>query len=119
METGWAKKLNQFLIAAMDPVLLAGCAGAVDATLGGSVVGLSGGTSVVLVNNGTVPITVNGNASFQFDVRITTGASYAVTVSSQPVGEACTIANGSGTIDQNGDTVSNVIVNCLANGTAQ
>lgn len=118
METGWAK-LNRFLIAAMVSVLLARCGGAVDATVGGSVDGLSGGTSVVLVNNGTDPITVNGNVSYQFDVRIATGAAYAVTVSSQPVGETCTVANGSGTIDQNGDAISNVIVNCFANGTAQ
>jgi len=78
---------------------------------------LSGGMSLVLVNNGYDPITVGSNGSFQLDAQVATGAGYAVTVSTQPLGETCTVASGSDTIDQAGDAVTSVVVNCYSNGT--
>ncbi|MBV8635766.1 MAG: hypothetical protein JO002_14825 [Burkholderiaceae bacterium] len=98
--------------------ILGACGGgAADATVGGTVVGLSGGTNVVLVDNGSDPITVGGNGSFSFDQKISSGNAYSVTVQTQPIGETCSVANGSGTIDGEGDAVTNVTVNCYATGT--
>lgn len=97
---------------------LAGCGGgAADATVGGTVVGLSGGTNVGLLDNGGDPITVSANGNFSFDQKIQSGSAYAVTVQNQPIGETCTIANGSGTIDGEGDDVTNITVSCYATGT--
>lgn len=39
---------------------------------------------------------------------------YDVTVLTQPVGQTCAVANGSGTIDVSGDDVSSVSVSCAA-----
>jgi hypothetical protein len=88
-----------------------------NASVGGSVSGLSGGTSVILVDNGSDPITVGANGNFTFDQQIESGNGYAVTVQTQPIGETCLVANGSGTIDGEGDAVTSVTVTCYATGT--
>jgi len=95
--------------------LLGGCGGTTaDATIGGTSIGLSGGTTVVLMNNGSDPITIGANGSFSFDVQIGANSSYNVTVETQPVGETCTVINGVGTVDANADQVTNVVVSCVA-----
>jgi hypothetical protein len=111
------KKITLVLLSSATALLVAGCGGGtVDATIGGTVVGLSGGTTVELVNNGSDPITVGGNGTFSFDVQIASGSSYNVTVQTQPIGEICTVTDGSGTVDSNGDAVTNVVVSCDATG---
>jgi len=98
--------------------VLSACGGStIDASVGGTVAGLSGGTSVILVNNGTDPITVSGNGTFTFDQQIAAGSGYSVTVQTQPIGETCLVTNGSGTIDSEGDDVTTVTVTCYATGT--
>ncbi len=64
-------------------------------TVGGQVVGLSAGVSVVLSDNGTDSLTVSANGAFSFARPIIQGGSYAVTVSTQPTGQVCAIANPS------------------------
>jgi hypothetical protein len=87
-------------------ILLAACGGggggsstpapASTYTVGGSITGLTSGT-LILINNGGDALTVNANSStFTFATALATGASYAVTVSTQPSGLTCTISNGSG-----------------------
>jgi hypothetical protein len=74
--------------------------------VGGSVSGLSGG-SVTLLLNGANALAVSNNGTFTFPARVS--SSYAVTVSSQPAGETCTVANGTGagiTSDVAGITVT-------------
>jgi hypothetical protein len=99
-------------------VTLGACGGGgIDARVGGTVAGLSGGTNVVLANNGSDPIAVGGNGSFTFDQQIESGDAYSVTVQTQPIGETCLVTHGSGTIDGEGDAVTTVTVNCYATGT--
>ncbi|HEY8026088.1 MAG TPA: hypothetical protein VIF60_16095 [Burkholderiaceae bacterium] len=94
--------------------VIAGCGGVLDASIGGSVTGLSGGTTVGLVDNGSDPLTVSANGNFTFATQVSAGNNYNVTVASQPVGETCTVTNGSGTVSQNHGDVTNVAVACNA-----
>jgi len=82
-------------------------------TVGGAVSGLAAGTSVVLQNNGGSNLTVSANGNFTFATAINSGATYAVRVLTQPAGQNCTVASGSGTAMAN---VTNVAVTC-ANST--
>jgi uncharacterized repeat protein (TIGR03803 family) len=83
-------------------------------TVGGTVSGLASGESLTLQNNGGFDLVVTANGSFTFMAAQPTGASYAVTVLTQPSGQTCTVANGSGTVaDSN---ITNVAVTCLNQG---
>jgi 6-phosphogluconolactonase len=79
-------------------------------TIGGSVSGLTG-TGLVLQNNGGDNLAVSATGSFTFATSVSAGGSYAVTVMTQPSGQTCTVANGSGTANAN---VTNVTVSCAA-----
>lgn len=112
-------EIASFFLALAAAMAATGCGLAkVDAKIGGTVSGLSVGATVSLVNNGTDQITVGTAGSFYFDVLIAAGATYNVTVATNPTGEICTVTNGSGTVDQNGDSVTGVTVNCVAGGNA-
>jgi hypothetical protein len=107
-------KLKTLLLAIPAALLLCGCGGTtVNATIGGSVNGLSGGTTVVLTDNGSDPITVGANGTFSFDVQIASNSGYNVAVQTQPIGETCAVSNGSGTVDGDGDNVTTVVVTCV------
>ena len=84
-------------------------------------VALNGATGLVLVNNvtsptvtndatATTPITTSGN--YLFATSIPSGASYVVTIATQPAGYTCTVTNASGTIAES--NVTNVSVSCTA-----
>jgi len=76
-------------------------------TIGGTVTGLTG--TVVLQDNGGNSLSVAANGAFTFTTAIGTGATYAVTVLTQPVGQTCTVTGGTGTANAN---VTNVAVAC-------
>jgi hypothetical protein len=77
--------------------------------LGGTVSGLNG-AGLMLANKGQT-LNVGASAhSFSFGTVLASGASYAVTVQTQPTGEMCTVANGSGMAQ--GAAVGNVVVTC-------
>lgn len=80
-------------------------------TVGGNVSGLSG--TVVLQNNGMDDLSLNSNVPFTFPTPVAQGASYNVTVLSQPATQTCTVSNSSGTMG--GSNVTNVSVNCVIN----
>jgi uncharacterized repeat protein (TIGR03803 family) len=82
-------------------------------TVGGTVSGLNG--TAVLQNNGDDNHTITANGSFTFDIKIAHGSTYSVTVLTQPSGQTCTVAHGSGTIGA--ANVTNVAVTCTANFT--
>ncbi len=82
-------------------------------TVGGTVSGLSG--TVVLQDNGGDDLTINSDGSFTFATAVAEGATYNVTVLTQPATQTCTVTNGSGTIS--GANVTNVSVNCVTNTT--
>jgi len=79
-------------------------------TIGGRVDGLTG-AGLVLQNNGGNNLAVSAAGNFQFTQTVAHGAAYAVTVLTQPQGQACAVANGSGTANA---AVSNVVVTCAA-----
>lgn len=90
-------------------LVLAGCGGG---EVGGTVSGLGDGRSVTLLNNGSDALRVSRNGSFSFAERLDPNIAYAVTVGTQPVGQNCSVASGSGTINANGDSVDGVSVSC-------
>lgn len=81
-------------------------------TIGGQVVGLASGKSLVLRNNAGDDLTVSANGYFSFATALSETNSYNVTILTQPSGQSCTLANGSGSF-----TVGNVLtvgINCAA-----
>jgi 6-phosphogluconolactonase (cycloisomerase 2 family) len=80
-------------------------------TIGGSVSGLTG-SGLMLQDNGGDNLSVTQNGAFTFATKINSGAAYAVTVMTQPSGQTCTVAGGSGTASAN---VTTVAVSCTAN----
>src|SRR5262249_38835187 len=64
-------------------------------------------------NNGGNNLTVLANGGFTFLTALQNGSAYNVTVLTQPSGQTCTVANGTGTVS--GNDVVNVAVNCATN----
>jgi hypothetical protein len=80
-------------------------------TVGGSVSGLVG--TAVLQNNAGDALTISANGSFTFPAPVAHGSGYAVTVTTQPATQTCTVASGSGTMGA--ANVTNVQVVCATN----
>lgn len=79
-------------------------------TIGGQVSGLSG-TGLVLQDNGGDNLAVSASGPFTFATKVNSGAAYNVTVMTQPSGQTCAVANGTGTASAN---VTNVAVTCTS-----
>lgn len=111
---------RQALRVALCPCLalaLTGCGGGgSDATIGGTVEGLTSGLSITLQDNGADDFTIAGNGStsftFAFATTVAAGGSYSASVLTQPLGQTCAITNPSGTVDSNDDNVSSILVSC-------
>ena len=88
------------------------CAGAATFTIGGTVSGLNSGASVTLLDNGGDSLKVTANGAFTFATALASGATYNVTVGTQPTGETCTVTSGSGTVGS--ANVTTVKVACAA-----
>jgi hypothetical protein len=80
-------------------------------SVGGTVSGLSSG-AVVLQDNGGDNLSVAANGSFTFATLLAAGATYNVTVLTNPTGQTCTVANGVGTVGS--ANITNVAVTCSA-----
>lgn len=81
-------------------------------TIGGNISGLTT-SGLVLQDNGGDSLTVNsGSSTFTFATKLDYGATYDVTVSSQPTGETCSVSSGTGTVS---NTVTSVGVSCSTN----
>ena len=91
---------------------LAACGGG---EVGGTLTGLGTGLSVTLLNNGSDALTLSSNGRFTFADMLHANSSYAVTVQTQPVGQSCSVTNGSGTLDAEGDSIDTVRVGCAFN----
>jgi hypothetical protein len=70
------------------------------------------GTGLTLRLNGTTNLAVAGNGPYAFGA-IADGSAYSVAVFVQPIGQTCTVANGSGTLA--GANVTNIAVSCATN----
>jgi 6-phosphogluconolactonase (cycloisomerase 2 family) len=94
----------RLLVAVLIATIVAACGGGGGDnsspmySVGGSVSGLLSGTSVVLQDNGSNNTPVAVDASFSFSMMLASGSPYAVTVLTQPTGEKCSVANGSGVV---------------------
>jgi len=78
--------------------------------VGGNVTSLVG--TLVLQLNGANDLTVSTAGAFQFPTALAGGSNYAVSVLTQPLGQTCTVTNGSGTGIAD---VANVAVACANN----
>jgi hypothetical protein len=82
-------------------------------SIGGAVSGLSADNQVTLNNNGADAVTVRANGAFSFATPVAYNSSFNVTVGTQPVGQTCTVSNGSGSgVVAN---ITNVTVACSTN----
>ena len=90
-------------------------------TIAGNVTGLNSGQTLVLSNNandtfnvvgGSLlnPFANSGSASFSFSSPVPYNGNYAVTITTQPVGQPCTVNNGTGFNVIN--NVTNISVTC-------
>jgi len=79
-------------------------------SIGGSVTGLTG--SLTLQNNGADDLTITADGPYSFATSLADGTDYDVTVLSQPVGQNCTVANGTGTLS--GGDVTDVDITCVS-----
>ena len=75
-------------------------------TISGTVVGMLSGQSVTLQNNSGDNLTVSSNTSFSFTTKVASGATYLVTVLTQPTGQTCTPNLNSGVVPGNVTDVS-------------
>ena len=79
-------------------------------SVGGDVSGLTG-TGLELQNNGVDTLAIAANGPFAFATELVDTAAYAVTVSTQPTGQTCSVTNDSGTIAT--ADVTDVVVVCV------
>jgi subtilisin-like proprotein convertase family protein len=81
-------------------------------SIGGTVGGLLGDGLVLSLHGGAQTLPIDANGSFTFPDALPSGTSYVVTVATPPSDpiQACTVANGSGTIDD--ADVSDIVVSC-------
>lgn len=113
-------KFGTCTLLAMASIVVTGCSGGGKSTtasspvayvIGGTVTGLNG-AGLVLQNGGGDNLTVSASAtSFSFSARVPVTGLYSVTVLTQPAGESCTVANGSGIASAN---VTNIAVTCTS-----
>ena len=94
-----------------DPVTTIAVSCANGGTVGGTVAGLAAGSTVTL-SDGITTLAVSGNGSLAFADVFAAGAPYAVSVTAQPPGQTCSIANGNGMFDSADDPVD-VSVSCM------
>jgi hypothetical protein len=78
--------------------------------IGGTVSGLNG--VLILRNNGNDALSLGADGSFQFATALDSQAAYNVTISTQPTGQTCSVANSSGIATAK---VTNIAVTCMTN----
>ena len=84
-------------------------------TVGGTVAGLSG-TGLVLGNGGDTVRPAAGATTFVFPTAVAFGATYSVTVQTQPAGQTCTVA-GTFPASIGSSNVTSVAVSCSTTST--
>jgi len=91
---------------------LAGCGGGTTAQVGGAITGLGTGLTLIVQNNNADNLSITANGAFAFATDLASAATYSVTVLTQPAGQTCTVANGTGSIDGYADSVNSVAITC-------
>ena len=80
-------------------------------TLSASISGLSS-DGLTLAVNGTAKPVAQAESTLELASNLSPGTQYAVTVATQPAGQSCSVAGGSGTITS--ANVANVVVTCAS-----
>lgn len=88
---------------------------AITHTVGGSLSGLAGGT-LVLHNNGADALSLTADGTFAFAQAVPEGATYDVTVHTQPAGLLCALTGASGTVNA---AVTSVVALCTPDPSLQ
>jgi len=99
------------LIALVCILLLNACGGSGGSgsafyLISGSVTGLRANQAITLVLNGTITTTSAANGAFSFNTPLPVGSAFTVAVSIQPVGQICSVSNGSGIVTANSTSVA-------------
>jgi 6-phosphogluconolactonase len=81
-------------------------------SIGGTVTGLSG--TLVLQDNGGNNLSITAAGPFTFSTQLASGATYSVTVLTQPSGQTCSVTGGTGTGTVASANVTSVAVSCSA-----
>ncbi|EIE01465.1 hypothetical protein LEP1GSC185_3884 [Leptospira licerasiae serovar Varillal str. VAR 010] len=79
-------------------------------TVGGTISGMDGGKTITLANNLFEVSVFVFNGPFSFPFSYENHATYAVSITSQPSGQTCSLANQNGSIQ--GANVTSVIILC-------
>lgn len=98
--------------AAVDNVDVSCTGGSPTHTIGGSVSGLGGAGLVLSLNGGVEILPVAADGPFTFTTALAAGTAYQVLVQTQPEGQTCSVADGSGIVPD--ADVTNVEVSCAA-----
>ena len=112
-------RLSLTALCALSACVLAACGGGGDdpsgglGSVSGVLSGLEQGKSLVLQNNGSDELALSANGAFAFAQPMALGASYAVTVKTQPAGQQCTVGQDTGTLTA---APTNVRVDCVSAG---
>jgi len=124
MHSALVKCISRFFVIPLVPLMLLGCGagggeeggdgGAASYAIGGTVTGLT--DTLSLQNNGSDSLSVSANGSFAFPAKLQAGATYNVTVSTQPTGQICGVNNSSGTTGSS--DITSVSVVCSAQNVA-
>jgi hypothetical protein len=77
--------------------------------VGGNLAGMTG-MGLVLQNNGADDLTLNANGAFNFATTINSGATYNVTIKTQPAGQTCRLIGARGTVEA--ADVTTVVARC-------
>ncbi len=111
--------LKMMFVSLLVIAFAAGCGGggggggaAATYTISGTVSALSG-TGLVLQNNGGDDKTITASGPFTFATGLATGATYSVTVKTQPANQTCVVSTGTGTVSS--ANVTDVVVACTTN----
>jgi hypothetical protein len=120
----WMRLRTLSLLVAVS-VSLAACGGggggsggpAATYSIGGTVAGLVG-SGLVLGDSSGGSASVAGNGAFTLPIKVVAGASYSVSVTTQPSSpsQTCSVSGGSGTVS--GANVSGIVVTCTINSYA-
>lgn len=78
-------------------------------TIGGTVTGVSG-SGLVLRDNGGDDLSIATDGSFTFATPVASGSTFAVSIAAHPIGQICSVTDGSGTV-ANGN-VTSVAITC-------
>lgn len=111
------RRLPRLMLLTTALLALTACGGGGGAALiGGTVSGLGNGLSLTLQDNNADNFTIVGNGAnsftFNFATPVGSGDAYSASVYSQPLGQTCTVANGSGNVNGSADAVNSIAITC-------